>query len=290
MNRRLLSLVLLVVVVAAVPVFGSHAWGTYHWSRTTSQIAPPVHNNVTSAWDSYLDRAVADWNQSTVIESPYGGAYGPISSVKRCTSSTGKIEVCNAKYGRNGWLGIAGISLSGGHIVKGYTKLNDTYFNMAQYNTPAWKRMVTCQEVGHDYGLAHVNENFNDPNTGSCMDYTNNPARNDGAGTNEYPNAHDYSMLQSIYNHTDLVALPFDAMRADATRPTTIEEFMNKADQWGEPIAFDMEGRPTTFMLKVAPNHGGVPAGIDTEIIDVFWAPFDPFNDEGGREGMDRNR
>ena len=282
MNRRLTVVLLVVLVVAAVPVFAGHAWGTYHWSRTSTQITPPVHNNVTSVWDPYLDVAVADWNASSVIQSPYGSSYGPISNVKRCTSATGKIEVCNAKYGNNGWLGIAGISISGGHITKGYTKLNDTYFNTATYNKPSWRRMVTCQEVGHDYGLAHVNENFNDPNTGSCMDYTNDPGRNDGAGTNEYPNAHDYSLLESIYNHSHALALPFDEMRADATRPTTIQEFMAKADQWGEPIAFDQEGRPTTFFLRTGPNHGG--EMHDGEIIDVFWAPFDPF-----AEGADRD-
>ena len=282
MNRRFSMVLLVVLLVAAVPVFASHAWGTYHWSRTSTQITPPVHNNVSSVWDPYLDVAVADWNASSVIQSPYGSAYGPISSTSRCSSATGKIEVCNRTYGQNGWLGIAGISISGGHITKGYTKLNDTYFNTATYNKPSWRRMVTCQEIGHDYGLAHVNENFNDPNTGSCMDYTNDPARNDGAGTNEYPNAHDYSLLESIYNHSHALALPFDEMRADATRPTTIQEFMAKADQWGEPIAFDQEGRPTTFFLRTGPNHGG--EMHDGEIIDVFWAPFDPF-----AEGADRD-
>jgi hypothetical protein len=275
MNRRILTMAFLVVLVAAVPVFASHAWGTYHWNKTASQITPPVHNNVSSVWDPYLDRAVTDWNASSVIQSPYGASYGPISQPKRCTSATGKIEVCNTTYGNNGWLGIAGISLSGGHIVKGYTKLNDTYFNTTKYNTPAWRRMVTCQEIGHDYGLGHVNETFTDPNTGSCMDYTNDPSGTAGTNgnlSNEYPNSHDYSMLESIYSHTHaLASLPFDAMRADATRPTTLQEFVNKADQWGEPIAFDPEGRPTTFFLRVGPNHN------DGELIDVFWAPEDPF-------------
>lgn len=286
MNRRFSVVFLVVLVVAAVPVFANHAWGTYHWSKPGSQVTAPVHNNVTSVWDPYLDRAMTDWNASSVIQSPYGAAYGPISNVKRCASATGKIEVCNASYGSNGWLGIAGISLSGGHIVKGYTKLNDTYFNTAKYNTPAWRRMVTCQEIGHDYGLGHVNETFTDPNTGSCMDYTNDPSGTAGTNgnlSNEYPNSHDYSMLEQIYNHTNAETLPFDEMRADATRPPTVVEFMAKADQWGEPIAFDAEGRPTTFFLRTGPNHN------DGELIDVFWAPFDPFA-EGTHDPEDKPR
>jgi len=273
MHRRL-TLVLLVLAVAAVPAFASHAWSTYHWSKPGSQITPPVVMNLTGVWPDYAARVMTDWNASTVIESPW--TFGAISNTKRCTSTTGKIEVCNNTYGQNGWLGIAGISLSGGHIVKGYTKLNDTYFKSATYNNPAWRRMVFCQEVGHDYGLGHVNENFNDPNTGSCMDYTNDPARNDGAGTNEYPNKHDYDQLLIQNGHTDLVQLPFDEMVTDATRPNTIEEFLNKAEQWGEPIAFDEDGRPTTFIRKTAPSHGSEEQGL--EVTDVFWAPVDPFD------------
>lgn len=290
MRVRLFVVLTLVLIAAAVPAFANHSWNGYHWSRTTSQVAPPVHNNVNGTWDPYLDRAVADWNKSTVIESPYGSTYGPISSTKRCTSATGKIEVCNNTYGQNGWLGIAGISLSGGHIVKGYTKLNDTYFNTAKYNTPSWRRMVVCQEVGHDYGLAHVNETFTDPNTGSCMDYTNDPSGTAGTNgnlSNEYPNQHDYDELLAIYNHTDLVSLPFDAMTSDATRPRTIEEFMNKAEQWGQPIAFDAQGRPTVFMLKTGTNHEGH-EGVD--LVDVFWAPVDPFDEvtRGADRGLDQ--
>lgn len=293
MHRRYLSLVLLVIVaVAAVPVFASHGWSNYHWSKPGSYVAPPVVMNISSAWTPYMDRVMIDWNKSAVIESPWNT--GAISSRKRCTSATGQIEVCNATYGQNGWLGLAGISVSGGHIVKGYTKLNDTYYNTATYNTPAWRRLVFCQEVGHDYGLGHQDETQNNANLGSCMDYTNDP--DGGAGgasstdpTNEYPNAHDYDQLLIQYNHSDLVQqLPFDAMVADATRPTTIEEFMNKADQWGEPIAFDPQGRPTTFFLKTGPNHGDEGHGLTGEITDVFWAPVDPFEDNGNG-GTDRD-
>jgi hypothetical protein len=278
---------LVVVLVAAVPVFANHAWGTYHWRRTTSQVTPPVTHNVTSAWSPYTQRVMDDWNASSVIESPW--SFGSITSRKRCASATGQIEVCNSTYGQTGWLGIAGISISGGHITKGYTKLNDTYYNTATYNTPAWRRFVYCQEVGHDYGLAHQNEIFTNVNTGSCMDYTNAPAGGIVGGfnygpSNEYPNAHDYDQLEAIYNHFDLVTLPFDELTNDATRPETLVEYMNKAEQWGEPIAFDAEGRPTTFFLRTAPNHGGEDHGVNGRLTDIFWAPYDPFLDAPDEE------
>jgi len=277
MHRRYISFALL-LVVAAVPMFGAHAWNTYHWSKSGSQVTVPVVMNITAPWTDYDDRVMIDWNKSGVIESPW--SLGSISSRRRCSSATGQIEVCNDSYGQTGWLGIAGISLSGGHIVKGYTKLNDTYFNTAKYNTPAWRRMVFCQEVGHDYGLGHVNETFTDLNTGSCMDYTNDPsglAGTNGVLSNEYPNQHDYDMLATIYNHSG-AELPFDAMRADATRPRAIEEIMIKAEQFGTPVAFDGEGRPTTFYMKTGTNHEGHDDGFMTHI---FWAPVDPFEDNG---------
>jgi hypothetical protein len=39
-----------------------------------------------------------------------------------------------------------------------------------------------CQEVGHTFGLDHQDENFNNTNLGTCMDYTNDPS------TNQHPN------------------------------------------------------------------------------------------------------
>ncbi|HEX6088244.1 MAG TPA: hypothetical protein VF266_27180 [Thermoanaerobaculia bacterium] len=294
MNRRFVTFALLVVLtLVAAPLFAAHSWSTYHWSRPSGQVTPEVVMNISSAWQPYASRVMTDWNASQYIESPW--RYGAISSTKRCTSATGKIEVCNNTYGQNGWLGIAGISLSSGHIIKGYTKLNDTYYNNAAYNTPAWRRMVFCQEVGHDYGLGHVNETFTDLNTGSCMDYTNDPSGTKGTNgtlSNEYPNSHDYSQLAVQYTRhicAPAASLPFDDMVKDATRPETMAEILNKAGQWGEPIAFDQEGRPTTFFVKTGPNHKD--HGLENgELMDIFWAPVDPFTEADGVEKGDRHQ
>ena len=61
-----------------------------------------------------------------------------------------------------------------------------------------------CQEIGHDFGLDHQDENFSNPNVGSCMDYTNDPDGGDPYGpSNEHPNLHDYDQLETIYSHAD---------------------------------------------------------------------------------------
>jgi len=202
MGRLLVfSAVALAAVVLVGTALANHAWGSYHWSRTSTQVTLNVGDNVDTKWDAYLDGAISDWNPSIVLElTKVAGATSPST----CGPSAGRIEACNAPYGTTGWLGIAQIWVSGGHITQAVTKLNDTYFDTATYNPPPWRRLVACQEIAHDFGLAHQDENFNNANLGSCMDYTNDP---DGGGSygpsNEHPNQHDFDQLVAIYTHLD---------------------------------------------------------------------------------------
>ena len=238
------------VGLLAAPAFAVHSWGTYHWARSSAQISPPVGDNVTSAWDSYLVTAVADWNKSTVIESPLVAG---MTSPRRCSPVAGRIEVCNEKYGQNGWLGLASIWLSNGHISQGTTKVNDTYYAYAQYNTPAWRAAVMCQEIGHDYGLGHQDENQSDDLTNSCMEYTNNPVGN------EHPDFHDYDQLLLIYNHTESAT----AVASSRTAPNGAASGDSPAD-WGTAIGKDPAGRPNRFMRR---------EGSLIKVTHVTWAP-----------------
>jgi hypothetical protein len=202
MRRNLIAAATAAVLVALVfpgNAQASHSWGNYHWARTSNPFTVELDNNLTSAWTSYLSTASSDWTASSVLNTTIiNGSFGSRTS---CTPATGHVEVCNAAYGNTGWLGIASISItSGSHITRSYVKVNDTYFTQAQYNTPAYRRLVMCQEVGHAFGLDHQDENQTNPNLGTCMDYTRNPA---GPPNNEHPNAHDYAQLQTIYSHLD---------------------------------------------------------------------------------------
>ncbi len=186
--------------LTAVPAAGNHSWGGYHWARTANPFTLKVVDSVTSAWDSHLDTAIADWSRSSVLDLvKETGATGDRDR-KRCKAISGKIRVCNATYGFNGWLGLAQIWVSGSHITAGVSKMNDSYFNTSTYNKPEWRQMVICQEPGHNLGLDHQDENFSNPNLGTCMDYTANPK---GPPSNEHPNAHDYEELETIYAHPD---------------------------------------------------------------------------------------
>jgi hypothetical protein len=198
MRTRMLATVTaaaLLTLVFPSAAQANHSWGGYHWARTANPFTLQLGDNVGSQWDSALRGASTDWSKSTVLDTTVvAGSTNP----RNCKAVTGRVEVCNSTYGNNGWLGIAGISITGGtHITKGYVKLNDTYFNTPQYNTAAWRNLVTCQEIGHTFGLDHQDENFNNANLGTCMDYTNDPS------TNQHPNQHDYDELVIIYSHLD---------------------------------------------------------------------------------------
>jgi hypothetical protein len=162
-----------------------------------------VADNVSSGWESYLSLAVADWHAAPALSlsSLSNAGKDPVT----CAPTLGRIDVCNAAYGQNGWLGIAQIWItSGSHIAQATTKVNDTYFATPQYNTAAWRRFVMCQEVGHDFGLDHQDTNFNNANLGTCMDYTSDPDGTvNGQLSNLQPNAHDFEQLDSIYSHLD---------------------------------------------------------------------------------------
>jgi hypothetical protein len=227
---------------------------------------------ITSQWNSSVGTSISDWNQSNLLTLTGKTASGV--NTKKCTAIPGKVLVCNAAYGQRGWLGIATIWASGNHITQATTKLNDSYHNFAPYNSAAWRALVACQEVGHDFGLAHQNEQFDPPNLGSCMDYTNDP---DGGGaygaSNEHPNQHDYDQLATIYGHTDSTNTSATqttnfGVRVPGQAPITPPGLDNEAGdspaEWGSAIHYDGKGRPDVFVKQLAKGK---------KITHVFWAP-----------------
>lgn len=232
----------------AVPAAATHSWAGYHWARTANPFTLKLGDNVDAKWDSYLVTTSSDWTGSVVLDTVIvpGSTTG-----KRCVATAGRVEVCNAAYGNRGWLGIASISLNGTHITQGTVKLNDTYFDTAQYNTPAWRNVVSCQEVGHTFGLDHQDENFTNADLGTCMDYSNNPV------PNQHPNAHDFEQLATIYQHLDTsttIGAQTAAVAATGDSPA----------EWGRPVKFDRQGRPNVFERIDGPGR--------TTVTHVFWA------------------
>ncbi|MEK7481974.1 MAG: hypothetical protein AAB607_01330 [Patescibacteria group bacterium] len=223
-----------IVILSASIVNATHSWGNYHWARTSNPFTLKLGDNLSSNWDAYLSTTSGDWSVSSVLDTTIvPGAY-----LKNCKPVNGRVEVCNKKYGRNGWLGVAQIWVSGDHIAKGAVKVNDTYFNTPTYNTEAWRNLVMCQEVGHTLGLDHQDENFDNLNLSTCMDYTNDPS------TNQHPNQHDYDQLELIYAHLDgtttlgSISLPRgNGANIDLDNPSA----------WGKSLRKDSRGNDSLF-------------------------------------------
>src|SRR5262245_21668839 len=239
---RVAAIASLVLTLTAITfqfgVFASHSWGGYHWARTANPFTVNIGDNMSATWKPYLNQAALDWSHD-----PYAPGIPDVldaivvtgqANNRNCRPTSGQDEVCNASYGHNGWLGVAQIWVSGSHITQGTVKLNDTYFNMAQYNTPAWRQLVVCQEVGHTFGLDHQDENFDNPNLGTCMDYTNDP------NTNQHPNQHDYEELAIIYQH-------LDSSTTLKSSPGASNVDLEHPSQWGQLRKSSRGGRTQVF-------------------------------------------
>lgn len=240
----------------ATSLMGSHSWGSYHWARTGNPFTLKVGDNVNSTWDPYLVTAANDWTASPVLDlSIVPGGTSP----RNCRATSGRIEVCNSTYGGTGWLGIAQIWISGSHITQAVAKMNDTYFNKAAYNTPAWRQLVMCQEVAHDFGLGHQDENFTNANLDSCMDYTNSP------GSNQHPDEHDYEQLGTIYAHLDSTTTVASSTASAAHPPAMQNMDFTAKSTWGKLVARSKNGLGEVYEQDFGGGH--------RVVTHVFWAP-----------------
>ncbi len=262
MTFRRLSIALTAAAVFAMvfPVAASanHSWGNYHWERSTNPLTLSIGDNVSGHWDARLTQTIAEWNASEVLElTEVSGR-----AKRNCRPTSGRVEVCNGSYGQTGWLGIAQIWASGGHITQGVAKLNDTYHDSPPYDSSAWRQLVMCQEVAHTFGLGHQNEDFSTDETDSCMEYTSDPTNNTG------PDAHDFAQLEAIYAHLDAGGGDGGDGGGGPCRggPKKCGHPI-----FGEAFGFDADGHPNVF---VRPDRGQL------LITHVTWLP-------GHHEGHD---
>ena len=268
---RVAAIAAVSLAALSVPASANHSWGGYHWAGNGSNLAIKVNTAITSQWTTSVGDSISDWNSSNELTLT---AQTVLASAKRCSPIAGQILVCNAAYGQRGWLGIASIWLTNGHISQATTKLNDSYHNYAPYNTPAWRALVACQEIGHDFGLDHQDETFNNVNLGTCMDYTNAPDGGVVNGfnygpANRHPNAHDYEELNIIYNHNDGYTSATQGtnfgIRQVGQTGSAADAAGDSMAEWGRPLRRDALGRPNVFLKELG--------GGRRMLTHVFWAP-----------------
>lgn len=222
----ILALGLLVFGAFASNARADHSWGSYHWPRDVNPVTLQVIDSVVGDWEPIFAASLGQWGNYEAAKSahpdpnpaPGGSFYYGVSADfsepdasddsldfsdggtdegsrarKRCKAVEGKIRVCNAAYGQNGWLGMASIAVQNDHIIAGTAKVNDSYdWYFAAY--PDEKPHVMCQEIGHLFGLGHTSEDGTSQKT--CMDYSSD-------AQSVTPNAHDFEQLLEIYTHAD---------------------------------------------------------------------------------------
>jgi hypothetical protein len=249
-KARFMFVLAVIVMLAAFPfsASASHSWGNYHWARTSNPANIKVVDSMTPDWDDNLNAAISDWSRSSVLDITREAGQSSSRVRRRCAAISGKVHSCNYTYGNNGWLGLAQIWVSGGHIAQGTAKMNDTYLASASYNETN-RQHVICQEIGHDWGLGHQDESGADLNT--CMDYAD-------ALDNPSPNAHDYAQLESIYAHLDSTTTIASAPPGFANADVHAQE------NWGTKVHESANGRSAIFVRDF---------GDGNQIFTfVFWA------------------
>lgn len=227
----------------------THSWGGYHWARASNPFTLKVGDNLTTLdWKNHLAAASNDWNSPDL----FGAASTPLitaivagqSSKRTCSMVKGTTQVCNGKYGNNGWLGLASINITDGtHITQGTAKMNDTYFSLATYNNSNEKRHVICQEVAHTFGLDHQSTDGSSLNT--CMDYFSNTGANATNSASTRPNAHDFEELSTIYAHSDSTTTVAASV---ATTPSAADvDITDDPRSWGTLMRQSANGRSSLY-------------------------------------------
>lgn len=268
MRKKIIKRLVLVLAVGAAAAsignvaWANHAWGNYHWARKTPQFTLKLGNNLTTtAWTARLSQASSDWNagNTPVLTAIVSGSAGS----RTCKMVSGTAQVCNATYGNNGWLGLASINIMGDHITQGTAKMNDTYFNTSTYNNVNERQHVMCQEVAHTFGLGHQSEDGSSQN--SCMDYFSNTGVNAGSTVSTKPNAHDFSMLNTIYAHLDsttTVAAAPGPVPASAAGGVD-KDISDDPHSWGALMKQSANGRSSTYQRH---NQDG-----SITVTHVYW-------------------
>jgi len=196
-----------------------------------------------------LVTAAADWSQDTAGNPLNATIVAGSANPKTCKATTGMVQVCNARYGNTGWLGVAQIWISGSHITKGSVKNNDYYFGSSsyRYNNTAEMQHVICQEIGHTFGLDHQSEDGSSQNT--CMDYYHNTSASDTTSTR--PNQHDYEQLATIYTHLDSTTTLASSTASSGARGAG-------ESAWGRLVAGSRQSGESVYELRLSATESVV--------------------------------
>lgn len=157
------------------------------WNNKGKGLTLSVQNGCSNDWDQYFTQAISDWSGSDALK---------LSTTKLnsqdldCTAKRGKMIVCNNYFGITGWTGLNEVYFEGSKIAASVAKMNESYLNKASTSE---KQYVMCHEIGHGFGLPHRDERINNPDLGTCLDYTTK------FDLNKQPDEVDFQHLRDMY-------------------------------------------------------------------------------------------
>jgi hypothetical protein len=100
------------------------------------------------------------------------------------------------------------------------------------------RQLVLCQEIAHGFGLDHDDEDFDNPNTGTCMDYGNLPTYD------EHPRWQDFERLRIMYGPSGTTTATSTSSSTTAASEAALAD---DPSDWGQVVERDDKGRPSHY-------------------------------------------
>lgn len=161
---------------------------TSRWRNNGEGVELTLLNALDKEWHPYFLVAVNEWDNGNPDSLTLNAQN--IDPDYTCKVVDHVVKVCNGDYSATKWRGINKLLLEDEYIYASAARMNEYYFNR---NDDDQKQYTMCHEIGHGFGLPHTDENFNNPDLGNCMDYTNRPANN------RQPDESNFRFLKALY-------------------------------------------------------------------------------------------
>jgi len=175
--------------------YGNQTMIGWKIGKNAGMLSLTVINALTEDWDEYFEVAVNDWNSGNpdVLDLKTTNE----EADPQCVPKEGVMKVCNDDYGDTNWKGLNEMLTQEGYIIASVAKMNERYLDETvvtnQDKLFHERKYTMCHEIGHGFGLPHQDEDFNNADLGTCMDYTHRPQNNLN------PNQEDFDALNKLY-------------------------------------------------------------------------------------------